>query len=290
MGSKVKFYPFYTGDYTRDTLELDAAEDGIYVRLLNYYYSNERPIPDDRAISIARVTSEDEIKKTHWVLSRFFKREQSDGDPTGSVWRNERCDLEIKKANKRINAAILNGKKGGRPKKEKPSGLAKQNPTLNPVETQWQTSPDPDPDLDLDLKKKRSPLSPPLGDKRKKGTQIADDWKPNTQHQELARDLGIPILHEVEKFRDHALANGRVLKNWNAGFRNWLRQSKDFCGNGNGNGQETKASAMVRRTRESCVAFAAGDDQLSFVEEKNDGTSNNRQDTDNDIRVVPRKI
>lgn len=274
----MKFYPFYTGDYVRDTLELDAAEDGIYIRLLNWYYSNERPIPDERAMGIARVRSEEETKKTHWVLDRFFKREQLNGDSGGVAWRNKRCDAEIKKANKRINAAILNGKKGGRPKKEKPSGLAKHNPTLNPAETKWQSSPDPDPDL----KKKDPPLSPPKGGKRKtKGTQIPDDWEPNQKHVDLAMELKVPLYHEVEKFKDHALAKGRVLKNWDAGFRSWLRQSKDFSGNGNG--QETKAQAMRRRTKAA----------LGITEETDglfDHTGNSQQHPECDIVIVPGKV
>jgi uncharacterized protein YdaU (DUF1376 family) len=128
-------YDFYPGDYQRDTADLTIVEDGIYRRLLDWYYSNERPIPDDRATNIVRAISEEERKKTHWVLSRFFKSEPSGSGGEGISWRSERCDREIEKARKRINAAKENGKLGGRPKKktqQKPNPKPSRNPVGNP--------------------------------------------------------------------------------------------------------------------------------------------------------------
>lgn len=145
------FFPFYTGDWIRDTSDLDADEEGIYIRLLCWYYSTEQKIPGDRAHNIAR----SDQQKTQWVLSRFFVGCDSDGVETdkGKVthWKNERADKEIKKAQKRIKSAKENGKMGGRPKKtqthQKPSGLLSANPlgklSPNPKETQHETSPQP---------------------------------------------------------------------------------------------------------------------------------------------------
>lgn len=146
-------YDFYPGDYQRDTSDLTVLEDGIYRRLLDWYYSNERPIPSDRAFIIVGATSDVEREKTHWVLARFFKLEPVDDDSSNDVWRNQRCDREIEKARKRINAAKENGKRGGRPRKKtqekpspKPSMKANGNPGRNPDPNPKKSSPSP-PDL-----------------------------------------------------------------------------------------------------------------------------------------------
>lgn len=41
------WYPHHIDDYDADTLHLTPAEDGIYSRLLRWYYKHERPLPDD---------------------------------------------------------------------------------------------------------------------------------------------------------------------------------------------------------------------------------------------------
>ena len=117
------WYKFCIGDYTADTTDLSAEEEGIYLRLMNWYYKNEQPLPDDRVCSISRSDN----KKTHWVLSRFFKSETQrvDGEDL-TVWRHPRIEAEIKDAQPRIKAARENGKKGGRPRKEKPNGFTEK--------------------------------------------------------------------------------------------------------------------------------------------------------------------
>ena len=65
---------------------------------------------------------------------------------------------------------------------------------------------------------------------RTRGSQLKNDWNPTDDHKKLAQQLGVDWQHEVAAFRDHALATGRTLKNWDAGFRNWLRQAKKFGG------------------------------------------------------------
>ena len=54
------------------------------------------------------------------------------------------------------------------------------------------------------------------------------DWKPAPAHLELAKEHNVDISVEAEKFRDHALAQGRMCKDWNAAFRNWIRKSSEF--------------------------------------------------------------
>lgn len=58
---------------------------------------------------------------------------------------------------------------------------------------------------------------------RKRATKLPSDWKPNEAHQKIAKDEGRDLDREAVKFRDHAAATGRTMKDWDAAFRNWLR-------------------------------------------------------------------
>lgn len=64
----------------------------------------------------------------------------------------------------------------------------------------------------------------------KKATALPDDWKPSDAHRSQAADLGVNVDLEAQKMRDYALANGRTQKDWDAFFRNWLRNSLQFGG------------------------------------------------------------
>ena len=68
--------------------------------------------------------------------------------------------------------------------------------------------------------------------KRKRATQVTDDFNPNDQHRNLGRELGVDVDFERGKFVDYCLATGKAYKNWDAAFRNWLRNSVKFGGGG----------------------------------------------------------
>ena len=89
-------FDFYPGDYLRDTIDLRPDEEGIYLRLMLWYYWNEKPIPDIRAFLIARVASDVERQKTKWILERFFKLEIIEENGVNiKIWRHKRIDREI---------------------------------------------------------------------------------------------------------------------------------------------------------------------------------------------------
>jgi hypothetical protein len=70
--------------------------------------------------------------------------------------------------------------------------------------------------------------------KNPKGSQLPDDWKHNEGHVKLSRELGVNIDNEALKFREHAIATGRIMKNWDMTFNTWLRRSKEFVANRGG--------------------------------------------------------
>ena len=111
----------------------------------------------------------------------------------------------------------------------------RNNETVSPVSKRCvthetvETPPDPDPDPEED--KNKNPPLPPQGGTRAKAkrvTQMPDDWVPSVRHKELSIELGVDLKREEEHFRDYCLANGKTYKDWNAGFRTWLRNAKTF--------------------------------------------------------------
>ncbi|AOY93816.1 hypothetical protein BKK79_19925 [Cupriavidus sp. USMAA2-4] len=119
----MNFYKRYTGDYARDTVHLSMVEDGAYNRLMDFYYSTEKPLPGDRkaVYRIARATDKAEQKAVDSVLQQFFQ-----GCIDG--FRHKRIDAEIEKAKPKADANRENGKKGGRPKKSQPTDNPPENP------------------------------------------------------------------------------------------------------------------------------------------------------------------
>ena len=115
----MKYYRRYVGDYLRDTARLSMMEHGAYTLLLDYYYADEKPLPTDKneLYTMVRAMTPADRKAVDKVLSLYFIS-------TGDGHRNARADREMEKAQPAIEAARVNGKRGGRPPK---------NPAKNPV-------------------------------------------------------------------------------------------------------------------------------------------------------------
>lgn len=103
-------YPFHPGDYMLHTAHLEPLEDLAYRRILDLYYSSERPIPRETEQVARRLRLDLEI--VNRVLSEFFELRE-----TG--WHQARCDAEIADYRHLSDVRRANGKRGGRPKKTK---------------------------------------------------------------------------------------------------------------------------------------------------------------------------
>jgi hypothetical protein len=64
--------------------------------------------------------------------------------------------------------------------------------------------------------------------KPKRSRQLPEDWSPADGVLESFADKypGLDFHDEVEAFRNHHLAKGSVMKDWDAAFRTWLRNAK----------------------------------------------------------------
>jgi uncharacterized protein YdaU (DUF1376 family) len=89
-------------------------EHGVYRQLLDTYYLNEKPIPDDIPEVSRRLSAKTDldILAIQSVLKDFFVL-------TENGWIHPRCDQEIAWYHGKADRARKNGKLGGRPKKTK---------------------------------------------------------------------------------------------------------------------------------------------------------------------------
>ena len=128
------YYKFNIADYRKDTGHLSTIEHGIYRQLIDWYYLDEQPIPEETQVVIRRLRLDSEdVKYLQNVLSDFFVLGK-----TG--YTHKRIEVEIKDYSEQVEKNKNNGKLGGRPKKTQVvmSGLpdeSQNNPNHKPLTT-----------------------------------------------------------------------------------------------------------------------------------------------------------
>lgn len=153
----MNFYKRFMGDYAKKTARLTLAQHGAYTLLLDEVYVTEQPLPGDPAelFRICRAMNKAEQEAVRYVADKYF--------PVGSdgLRHNERAEDELIQAAPALEAARLNGRKGGRPKKE-PNGILADNPVGFQKITQDEPSSKPphSPDKDKEAKASSSASLP----------------------------------------------------------------------------------------------------------------------------------
>jgi uncharacterized phage protein (TIGR02220 family) len=128
----VNYYEHWIGSYRKKTAGLTLAEHGAYRLLIDEYMAQEGPLPASIS-SLFRICSA--MKKSERSAVTSVAESHFPIKPDG-LRHNERCDEELSKRVKKIEAARENGAKGGRPRKENPTGSAwvpPRKPTGNPM-------------------------------------------------------------------------------------------------------------------------------------------------------------
>jgi len=104
----VNFFEHHIGDYDQATAHLTACEDGIYSRLIRWYYASEAPLPTDLQAIQRRVRahSRDEKAAVKTILAEFFEL-RDDGyhqhrcDETLAAYREAEPEREARRENAR---------------------------------------------------------------------------------------------------------------------------------------------------------------------------------------------
>ena len=86
----MNYYPFHLGDYAAHTKHLGLLEDLAYRRMIDLYYTTEKPLPNNPENVARLIGMREHSTIVTEVLSDFFLKSE-DG------YRNKRCDNEIEK-------------------------------------------------------------------------------------------------------------------------------------------------------------------------------------------------
>jgi len=244
-------FPFYASDFLSDlnVIVLTADEVGAYILLMAVCW-RETFLPDslDELAAIARLQPGQ--FKTSWErrLSRCFAQ-RDDGS-----WVHPR--LEKERAKQEANAAERSkyGKLGAKVR----YGGAIANPSPGHGEALAKSSLSISNSISISSNKEKL-------NKKKTATPVPADFPVTDKMQEFALKLGVETFEaETEHFLDHHRARGTLFKDWVAGWRTWIRNSKKF---GRPNGTPRKSeSDKIRRNLQNLSDFAKGGERANFYE------------------------
>jgi uncharacterized protein YdaU (DUF1376 family) len=96
------YFQFEIKEWISNTAHLTLEEEAVYLRLINYYYDSEKPIPNDIAL-ISRKLRISNISVTQGILHEFFQESEQ-----GFI--HNRCDVEITKYRAKSEQASRAGK------------------------------------------------------------------------------------------------------------------------------------------------------------------------------------
>jgi len=130
----MNYYKRHIGDYMKDASHLSLLEHGVYMRLLDVYYTRESALPMDQAARLIGARSKDEKDALAVVVGEFFQL-------VDGFYTQARCEFEICAMQKKAETNREIGKRGGRPKKvsvladSRNPELTQTVPENNPYET-----------------------------------------------------------------------------------------------------------------------------------------------------------
>lgn len=181
------WFPFYVGDYVRDTARLSTEGHGAYLLLMLDYWANGAPPDDDETLSsIARLQLDRWLQLRHKIAAFF---QIYDG-----VWSHKRIEQERKLANEKHEKRVNSGKSGGMAK------AAKQNSSnaTPKLEHCYQHASSKNEALPYQSQSQPQPLKK-TGSRSIEGDQPAS--APNQiDLEELIADKAAPVAYRFDEF------------------------------------------------------------------------------------------
>lgn len=222
------WFPFYVGDYTRDTARLTTEAHGAYLLLILDYWVNGPP-PDDNDV-LATITK---LPVTIWRKRRasilpFF-------NVVDGRWTHSRIDREIAAANEKHQKRVDAGKEGGKAKAKAKQTASNANPEDEalPYQSQSQSPSEPNPDS-----KKGESNSPSVLKLVEEGRPIPIDesYQPSERAIEYAFSLGMKkaeVDDELRKFVTKSISLRVVSFNIDMNFKLWCDRWLEYKRKGN---------------------------------------------------------
>lgn len=232
------YYPWFQGDYMRDTSDLSLAEDGAYRRLLDHYYSEEHLLADkSRLYRICRVSSPEENAAVNFVVERYFTVE-------GDRLVNPRAEKELAKRRKFIDDQKRKSALGHKARygKELTGGMPADTSQACPEACPNAAPPSPSPNQDLlpttSAREKKPPAPPHPETEEIYFSRIDEFFKTLTNGNLDDWSKAYPAIPiEAELHRAKSWLKGNTVKrkkNLRRFIVGWLARAQEKGGNANG--------------------------------------------------------
>jgi len=203
----MNYYKFHIGDYRKDTSHLTNEEHFIYRHLIDWYYLDESPIPNDNQTITRRLKlKSDWLQYLTNVLNDFFEE-------TESGYIHRRIEHEIKEYSAMCDTHRVSGKLGGRPRKkplviDKNQTITKKNPNHEPLTINQE------PLKHKNSRNNKVPVPPGFGI-----TPDLIEWAKSKSVSETK------LNEHMENFINQSLARDYRYVDWNAAFRNAVKSN-----------------------------------------------------------------
>lgn len=225
--SYVRFFP---SDWIGGTARMTPMQELVYFRICCWIWDKAEPVPaSELPLMLGGIDGWREI------VADLIAAGKLDGSPDGSAdggVGNSRALIEANQALNVWRAKSQGGKRGACKTNAKPvsgGGTPDASPDSTPggthdgmgpaLPTQNQNQIERDTDVSLSSAPEKASKSS-LAD-----LAISDEWRLWARQHHVSVDLDA----ELEKFRDWHRSKGRRLKDWPAGFRNWLRKAQEMA-------------------------------------------------------------
>lgn len=235
---KLPGFIFYPGDWMKDPelRSVSSEARGLWIDMLCLMFESKRRgylelrYGGVTAESLARMTGNLEARVIIW-LEELESKGVFSRDEQGVIF----CRKMVRDQEFRENT-----KKRVKEFRERYSDVTSPLPVNETVNE----------DVVVDLKNKKEAA--------KKATRIPEDFVPSEDHYALAKELGVNCEMEFQSFRDYYLGisghKGAKL-DWPATFRNWLRNSLQYRGNGH---VRRTGSRYIDRAKSNAASIMAG--------------------------------
>lgn len=259
----MNYYPFHIGDYVCATRHLSWEEDAAYRRLLDTYYTTEKPLPLDekKIFRLVLASSKTQREAVLTVLEEFFSC-------TDDGWVNERAqkeieemrvkqsDIEKKNAHETERMRRYRERRAAMFEGLRPLGVVPAwdvsmtelqrlfdmhcNTNGNAPETHLKREQVVSGDAPATAIPTPTPTPTPIkntereakdGKPSKRGTRLPTDWHPSDALKSWANaerpdlDMQKTIASFADYWRSKA-GSGGVKLDWEAAFRNWVRKER----------------------------------------------------------------
>lgn len=253
--SKTPFMPLWVSDFLGDTLDLDAAEIGAYMLLLMAQWNRDgASLPNDET-KLRRVARCGRNWPKIWdAIGRYF-----DHDGAGIYSNRLRLEAQNVAAKREVNAH--NGARGGYAK-----ALKSKEPHLANATNSPQRNPSSHNHNHKD--EKRDTIVSP----KKTGSRLPDDWYLPEEYCNWAVGEGWSveaIRFEADRFKDYWCAKpgkDATKLDWQATWRNWIRNNSK--GKTNGNGNYSNGAANGRGMAKQSLAHEVADRAIRITQSR----------------------